>query len=368
MRQSCAVGVPQIQASKLLVFLIALTFALAQEATAQSGRSLEGVTAGDLRSPNDPLIEVPGGAVPIGSYILEVVSGSGDGIYPTGRRVKVTADPPPAGQQFASWAGDIAILSNPFRPTTTAIIPSMDVSVVATYRDLERAPSSEPTPTLTPTPTPTPSPSPSPSPTPTPTPQNCPCIDDPADCFLEYSSSARGAALQIGAGAGFVQEFHKRYWVKLKSKTGKNTCDCHILQSATILKIYTNAGDAKRDKPGNFRKPAADPGFFSHVVNLPLIGRAVVSGDSNDYTEKNNKCINNEQTITDKPVYLMSRPAGTEKQIRFWTFTAQNWVKEVPSIKGTISMTASFKWTSPLSTEWSALSDPGNVNESGMLP
>ena len=156
-------------ASKLLVLLAALALALAQETTAQSGRSLEGVTAGDLGSSNDPQIEVPGGgAVPAGSYILDVVSGSGDGIYPTGRRVKVSADPPPAGQQFAGWAGDTAILSNPFLPTTTAIIPSMNVSLFATYGDPQGAARSEPWPVITgeretavalmvsPTPSPTP--------------------------------------------------------------------------------------------------------------------------------------------------------------------------------------------------------------------
>jgi hypothetical protein len=131
-------------ASKLLVLLAALALGLAQETTAQSGRSLEGVTAGDLGNPNDPLIEVPGGgAVPPGSYTLDVVSGSGDGIYPMATMVIVSADPPPAGQQFAGWAGDIAILSNPFLPTTTATMPSMNVSLVATYRDPEGAAGSQ---------------------------------------------------------------------------------------------------------------------------------------------------------------------------------------------------------------------------------
>ena len=132
-------------ASKLLVLLAALALALAQKTTAQSGRSLEGVTAGDVGSPNDPLIEVPGGgAAPAGSYILDVVFGSGDGIYPTGRRVKVSADPPPEGHRFAGWAGDIAIPSNPFLPTTMAIIPWMNVSLSATYADPEGAAGSQP--------------------------------------------------------------------------------------------------------------------------------------------------------------------------------------------------------------------------------
>jgi hypothetical protein len=140
MRQSCTAAAPQIQASKLLVLLAALTFALAQESTAQSAPSLEGVNVSDLGNPNDSLFKVPaGGAVPSGSYVLDVVSGSGDGIYPTGKRVIVRADPPPAGQKFAGWTSDIAILSNPFLPTTTAIMPSMNVSISATYAHPEGA-------------------------------------------------------------------------------------------------------------------------------------------------------------------------------------------------------------------------------------
>ena len=64
---------------------------------------------------------------------LIVDNGSGDGAYPTGTIVRVSADLPQAGQEFARWAGDIAILSNPFLPTTTAIIPSIDVNITATY-------------------------------------------------------------------------------------------------------------------------------------------------------------------------------------------------------------------------------------------
>jgi hypothetical protein len=136
--------------SKLLVLLAALALALAQETTAQSGRTVEGVTVGDLGSPNDSLTKVPGGgAVPPRTNILDVASGSGDGIYPTATMVKVSADPPPAGQQFAGWAGDIAILSNPLLPTTTAIMPSMDVSLSATYADPERAAWSQPGPVVT---------------------------------------------------------------------------------------------------------------------------------------------------------------------------------------------------------------------------
>ena len=52
--------------------------------------------------------------LPPGSHHLDVEGGSGDGYYVTGTTVTVSADPPPAGQLFVEWYGDIAILSNPF--------------------------------------------------------------------------------------------------------------------------------------------------------------------------------------------------------------------------------------------------------------
>jgi hypothetical protein len=47
----------------------------------------------------------------------------------------VTADKPPAGKQFARWSGDTEILVNPSLPTTTATMPSIDVTITATYAD-----------------------------------------------------------------------------------------------------------------------------------------------------------------------------------------------------------------------------------------
>ena len=64
---------------------------------------------------------------------LTVVNGEPSGNYPAGKLVLVTADAPPAGAKFAAWTGDVAILSNPLLPTTTATIPSMAVSITATY-------------------------------------------------------------------------------------------------------------------------------------------------------------------------------------------------------------------------------------------
>jgi Endonuclease/Exonuclease/phosphatase family/Divergent InlB B-repeat domain len=69
-----------------------------------------------------------------GMQMLMVHNGDGDGEYPTGTRVRVSAGPPPVGLRFAGWTGDISILVNPFLATTSATIPAADVSLTATYK------------------------------------------------------------------------------------------------------------------------------------------------------------------------------------------------------------------------------------------
>jgi hypothetical protein len=64
---------------------------------------------------------------------LTVENGEPSGSYRTGNQVVVTADAPPVGAEFARWTGDIAILANPFLPTTSATIPYMAVTITATY-------------------------------------------------------------------------------------------------------------------------------------------------------------------------------------------------------------------------------------------
>jgi hypothetical protein len=65
-------------------------------------------------------------------------NGRGSGPYTAGTMVTVTTDAPPAGQQFADWTGDIQILANPAVATTTATMPSIEVTITATYRELPR--------------------------------------------------------------------------------------------------------------------------------------------------------------------------------------------------------------------------------------
>jgi hypothetical protein len=66
-------------------------------------------------------------------YSLTVNNGSGDGRYPSGTSVTVSADPPGAGQTFAIWTGDTAILDNFTSATTQAFLPPSDVTITATY-------------------------------------------------------------------------------------------------------------------------------------------------------------------------------------------------------------------------------------------
>ena len=70
---------------------------------------------------------------PPSKFQLEVKSGSGTGLYSEGTQVTVTAGPPPLEQGFVGWVGDSQILADPEAPSTTATMPSMNVSIEAFY-------------------------------------------------------------------------------------------------------------------------------------------------------------------------------------------------------------------------------------------
>jgi len=74
------------------------------------------------------------------SQALTVNNGSGSGNHTPGNVVTVTANDPPAGQQFAGWTGDVQILANPTLPTTTATVPSTPVTITPTYLDASATP------------------------------------------------------------------------------------------------------------------------------------------------------------------------------------------------------------------------------------
>jgi len=68
-------------------------------------------------------------------YELTVASGSGSGYYLDGEIIPVSADPPPAGQGFSIWAGDIAYISDIRQADTMLTMPANAVHITATYGD-----------------------------------------------------------------------------------------------------------------------------------------------------------------------------------------------------------------------------------------
>jgi List-Bact-rpt repeat protein/fibronectin type III domain protein len=72
------------------------------------------------------------------AHVLTVNSGNGSGSYVAGSIVTVSASAAPAGKKFDRWVGDWVILSNPLIATTTATMPSQDVTITANYRGVDQ--------------------------------------------------------------------------------------------------------------------------------------------------------------------------------------------------------------------------------------
>ena len=104
-----------------------------EEETAGSTATDESTAAATDESTTAAAEESTTAAAPA-SQTLTVINGSASGDTP-GSVVTVTANDPPAGQQFAGWTGDVQILANPALSPTTATIPSTAVTITATYVD-----------------------------------------------------------------------------------------------------------------------------------------------------------------------------------------------------------------------------------------
>lgn len=73
-------------------------------------------------------------------YTLNVVSGTGSGLYPKGERVEIQADPAPEGKVFDHWItqnGGSFIAYD--ESETIFVMPGNDVTVVALYKDADKA-------------------------------------------------------------------------------------------------------------------------------------------------------------------------------------------------------------------------------------
>ncbi len=66
--------------------------------------------------------------------VLTVVNGTGDGTYPAGTTVNLTAAAPPTNKVFAAWTGNTPGVANVASPNTTLVMPNSAVTLTATYR------------------------------------------------------------------------------------------------------------------------------------------------------------------------------------------------------------------------------------------
>jgi Divergent InlB B-repeat domain len=111
----------------------ATSMSSSEETAGSTAAQDESTTASTDESATSAAEESTTAAAPA-SQTLTVINGSASGDTP-GRVVTVTANDPPAGQQFAGWTGDVEILANRALSPTTATIPSTPVTITATYVD-----------------------------------------------------------------------------------------------------------------------------------------------------------------------------------------------------------------------------------------
>ena len=71
------------------------------------------------------------------TYTLTVVNGSGDGSYAQNDVVSISANTPPANQQFDQWVGDVQYVDNIYAENTSVTMPASNVAVTATYIDIQ---------------------------------------------------------------------------------------------------------------------------------------------------------------------------------------------------------------------------------------
>lgn len=70
------------------------------------------------------------------THKLEVLSGTGGGLYEHGSVISVAAAPAPEGQGFFRWEGDTTYLENSRSPLTQFRMPLRDAELMATYKAL----------------------------------------------------------------------------------------------------------------------------------------------------------------------------------------------------------------------------------------
>jgi len=193
-----------------------------------TGTEITGLSAGiyevrykeDKNHNESPAFEVTVPDADMPAFFLEIINGTGNGMYVEGTVVPITADEPATGKVFDKWVktyGD-AVIADEKSATTTVTTKKERATIKATYKDSEitPTPNPEPKPEPTPNPEPTPKPEPTPTPTPNPTPEATTPTPDPAPATSTPAAStttapAAAAPAQVtydildGAGSSWTQ-------------------------------------------------------------------------------------------------------------------------------------------------------------------
>jgi hypothetical protein len=111
----------------------AMSVSPSEETAGSTAAQDESTTAPTDESATSAAEESTTAAAPA-SQTLTVINGNASGDTP-GTVVTVTANDPPAGQQFAGWTGDVEILARSDLSPTKATRPSTPVTITATYVD-----------------------------------------------------------------------------------------------------------------------------------------------------------------------------------------------------------------------------------------
>lgn len=69
------------------------------------------------------------------TYNLDVINGSGDGQYQSGKSINIIAEDPATGKVFDKWTGDTTQVDDLLSASTTFTMPAKNSSVTATYKD-----------------------------------------------------------------------------------------------------------------------------------------------------------------------------------------------------------------------------------------
>ena len=186
-----------------------------------TGTEITGLSAGiyevrykeDKNHNESPAFEVTVPDADMPAFFLEIINGTGNGMYVEGTVVPITADEPATGKVFDKWVktyGD-AVIADEKSATTTVTTKKERATIKATYKDSEitPTPNPEPKPEPTPNPEPTPKPEPTPTPTPNPTPDPAPATSTPAASTTTAPAAAAPAQVTYdildGAGSSWTQ-------------------------------------------------------------------------------------------------------------------------------------------------------------------